>query len=237
MDANLANVLCALIAMISAVSIAVVQHRSTKNKEKTDRELAAERELEAQKKEAAEAEKRREREKQKEQLDKMHEEIVGIGKSVEKLGTDVEVLHKQVANMQQKMNARISETEERLDKVTKILSKHARLYSQLTTMQQQTGGRLEQMIRMETYNLQFTSDVATATETLASIIKRIHTQDNESADLDKIIQNVAKTKHDFLQSMMKDTADEVRNQGKQHAKPPSDIHPDPDTEDDHSDIE
>ena len=52
MDANVATVLCSLIAMISAVSIAVIQHRSAKNKEKTDRELAAERELEAQKKDA-----------------------------------------------------------------------------------------------------------------------------------------------------------------------------------------
>lgn len=233
MDANVATVLCSLIAMISAVSIAVIQHRSAKNKEKTDRELAAEKELEAQKKEAAEAEKKREQEKQKEQLDKMHEEIMGISKSVEKLGTDLGVLHQQVASMQQKVNARIGETEDRLDKVTKILSKHARLYSQLTTMQQQTGGRLEQMIRMETYNLQFTSDVATATESLANIMKRIHTQDDEAHALDEIVQSVAKTKHDFLQSMMKDTADEVRTQSHQQAPPKASA---PDPEEDDSDI-
>ena len=214
MDANIATVLVAGLALIGTIANGLIQLRSQKKEKQTENEAAAQRQANEMKKEADVAKQQLKDQEQKETLDEIKRSIAALSEKVDSVSNGVRSVHTRVDAMQTKFSKRLQDTEESIDKITLLLSRQARTYSSLIAMNQQNSERVQQMIRMESYNLKFTKGVADLLNSMGIAVLGLHADDEDSKPkqaIQRIIDAVEASRQEFLQDVMQENVNMFQN--------------------------
>ena len=213
-DANIATVLVAALSLIGSIIVGFMQMRSSRQEKQSASEAEARKQAEDMKKKADEAEEKLKEREQQETLDEIRRTLDTLTAKVDNVSKNVQSVHSRVDAMQLKFSARLQETEESIDKITKLLSRYARTYSSLIAMNQQTSERVQQMIRMESYNLKFTKGVADFLDSMGTAVLGLHAAESDSRayqSLQKVLDGVEVSRQDFLQNVMQENVNMFQN--------------------------
>lgn len=174
MDANIAAVICAAIAMIGTAIGAFFQYRSTIKQKKDELEAKNAKELEEAKKKIEESEKAEADRALRDEIQRMTSEVTS---SVQAVARDVSDMQKHVKGIDERMDKlsktmerRMSTHDERMRAIVEVLSKNARTFSALIRAQKQTDTRLQTIMEVESYNLKFSQQTAGALAVVGEVL-------------------------------------------------------------------
>lgn len=218
MDANVAAVAVAALALIGTLYTAYTNLKSKQKEKRSEAEEAARRQADEMKKRADEAEAALKERAQQETLEEIRRAVKDLADKVDGVSRNVQSVHHRVDAMQMKFSARLQDTEESIDKITKLLSRYARTYSSLIAMNHQTSERVQQMIRMESYNLKFTKGVADFLDSMGTVILKMHADESDDKayqELQSVLDGVEISRQTFLQNMMQENVNMFQNPANQ----------------------
>lgn len=210
MDANVAAVICAAIAMFASTVGAVLQYRATLKQKQAELDANTNKELE-QAKQELEKSKRLEAERAfRAEMQDMNRALAtsvdNIAKSVSDMEKHVKGLDERMEKLDVTMERRMTTHEERMRAIVEVLSKNARTFSALVRAQRQTDTRLETIMEVESYNLRFSQETAGALavvgELLAEQVESAGATDTEMFRLREALKTAKGAQSGFTEKIL-----------------------------------
>lgn len=164
---SIATIVAAGLACVSAIVVAIIQYKQTQTA-KRDKELEeanrraeeAERKLEKERRE-------KEQEELREQLRELNESVGKISESVQK---EIQYLGARFDKLKLQTESRLEQHDDSIRKIVDVLSRDARMYSNMMRLHAQTETRLQSIMDMQTYNMKFANETATTLRIIGELV-------------------------------------------------------------------
>lgn len=164
---HIATIVAAGLACFSAIVVAIIQYKQNQTAKR-------DKELEEANKRAEEAERKLEkeqREKEQQELkDQLRELTESVGKMNDSFHKEIQYLGARFDKLKLQTEGRLDQHDESIRKIVDVLSRDARMYSNMMRLHAQTETRLQSIMDMQTYNMKFANETATTLRIIGELV-------------------------------------------------------------------